>query len=150
MKMANMDHVFDYMFTNPKDSQGVRPQLHKLEICAVVTYLNWTSVCAEVPDAWEGWWVAVFWRRVRWTGRILRVCVVAAALACERFWDDAQRSQWFQTGRFLCCSQRTFWGLLWYEFQPFKHEQNNNLTFNVLIQIEILTVIPTLLVSSLE
>lgn len=23
MKMANMDHVFDYMFTNPKDSQGV-------------------------------------------------------------------------------------------------------------------------------
>ncbi|CAM4677022.1 hypothetical protein PO909_014220 [Leuciscus waleckii] len=22
MKMANMDHVFDYMFTNPKDSQG--------------------------------------------------------------------------------------------------------------------------------
>lgn len=30
MKMANMDHVFDYMFTNPKDSHGVRPQLHKL------------------------------------------------------------------------------------------------------------------------
>lgn len=24
MKMANIDHVFDYMFTNPKDSQGVR------------------------------------------------------------------------------------------------------------------------------
>lgn len=24
MKMANMDHVFDYMFTNPKDFQGVR------------------------------------------------------------------------------------------------------------------------------
>lgn len=23
MKMANMDHVFDYMFTNPKDCQGV-------------------------------------------------------------------------------------------------------------------------------
>lgn len=23
MKMANMDHVFDYMFTNPKDYQGV-------------------------------------------------------------------------------------------------------------------------------
>lgn len=30
MKMANMDHVFDYMFTNPRDSQGVRPQLHSL------------------------------------------------------------------------------------------------------------------------
>lgn len=51
MKMANMDHVFDYMFTNPKDSQDVRPQLHKLEICAVITFLNWMSVCAEAPDA---------------------------------------------------------------------------------------------------
>lgn len=30
MKMANMDHVFDYMFTNPKDSQGVKPQLRNL------------------------------------------------------------------------------------------------------------------------
>ena len=24
MKMANMDAVFDFMFTNPRDSQGVR------------------------------------------------------------------------------------------------------------------------------
>lgn len=27
MKMANMDHVFDYMFTNPKDFHGVRASI---------------------------------------------------------------------------------------------------------------------------
>lgn len=47
MKMANMDHVFDYMFTNPKDSQGVRPLLrlyHQTAKCAVITFLKWLSV----------------------------------------------------------------------------------------------------------
>lgn len=49
MKMANMDHVFDYMFTNPKDSQGVRPPIplfipsHYVS-CAVMTFLRWLSV----------------------------------------------------------------------------------------------------------
>uniref|UniRef100_A0A8C1AYN5 Cap-specific mRNA (nucleoside-2'-O-)-methyltransferase 1 n=2 Tax=Cyprinus carpio TaxID=7962 RepID=A0A8C1AYN5_CYPCA len=57
MKMANMDHVFDYMFTNPKDSQGVRPQLHKLEICL----LYFGDVCAG-PGGFSEY---VLWRR-RW------------------------------------------------------------------------------------
>lgn len=28
MKMANIDHCFDNMFTNPKDSQGVSHSQH--------------------------------------------------------------------------------------------------------------------------
>lgn len=35
MKMANMDHVFDYMFTNPKDFHGVRASLIFKQLCFV-------------------------------------------------------------------------------------------------------------------
>uniref|UniRef100_A0A672ME94 Cap-specific mRNA (nucleoside-2'-O-)-methyltransferase 1 n=1 Tax=Sinocyclocheilus grahami TaxID=75366 RepID=A0A672ME94_SINGR len=57
MKMANMDHVFDYMFTNPKDSQGVRPQMRDKD----GELLYFGDVCAG-PGGFSEY---VLWRR-RW------------------------------------------------------------------------------------
>ncbi|XP_048034089.1 cap-specific mRNA (nucleoside-2'-O-)-methyltransferase 1 [Megalobrama amblycephala] len=56
MKMANMDHVFDYMFTNPKDSQG-KPQTRDKE----GELLYFGDVCAG-PGGFSEY---VLWRR-RW------------------------------------------------------------------------------------
>uniref|UniRef100_A0A8C2HB36 Cap-specific mRNA (nucleoside-2'-O-)-methyltransferase 1 n=1 Tax=Cyprinus carpio TaxID=7962 RepID=A0A8C2HB36_CYPCA len=56
MKMANMDHVFDYMFTNPKDSQG-RPQTRDKD----GELLYFGDVCAG-PGGFSEY---VLWRR-RW------------------------------------------------------------------------------------
>ncbi|XP_066527148.1 cap-specific mRNA (nucleoside-2'-O-)-methyltransferase 1 [Hoplias malabaricus] len=56
MKMANMDHVFDYMFTNPKDSQG-RPMVRDKE----GELLYFGDVCAG-PGGFSEY---VLWRR-RW------------------------------------------------------------------------------------
>lgn len=56
MKMANMDHVFDYMFTNPKDSQGkVQTRDKEGEL------LYFGDVCAG-PGGFSEY---VLWRR-RW------------------------------------------------------------------------------------
>ncbi|XP_077074675.1 cap-specific mRNA (nucleoside-2'-O-)-methyltransferase 1 [Siphateles boraxobius] len=54
MKMANMDHVFDYMFTNPKDSQG-KPQTRDKE----GELLYFGDVCAG-PGGFSEY---VLWRR---------------------------------------------------------------------------------------
>ncbi|XP_062427962.1 cap-specific mRNA (nucleoside-2'-O-)-methyltransferase 1 isoform X2 [Rhea pennata] len=54
MKMANMDHVFDYMFTNPKDSQG-RPLIKERE----AELLYFADVCAG-PGGFSEY---VLWRR---------------------------------------------------------------------------------------
>uniref|UniRef100_A0A673HUF0 Cap-specific mRNA (nucleoside-2'-O-)-methyltransferase 1 n=1 Tax=Sinocyclocheilus rhinocerous TaxID=307959 RepID=A0A673HUF0_9TELE len=56
MKMANMDHVFDYMFTNPKDSQG-KPQTRDKD----GELLYFGDVCAG-PGGFSEY---VLWRR-RW------------------------------------------------------------------------------------
>ncbi|TRY88519.1 hypothetical protein DNTS_014072 [Danionella cerebrum] len=56
MKMANMDHVFDYMFTNPKNSQGV-PQTRERD----GELLYFGDVCAG-PGGFSEY---VLWRR-RW------------------------------------------------------------------------------------
>ncbi|KAM4040522.1 LOW QUALITY PROTEIN: cap-specific mRNA (nucleoside-2'-O-)-methyltransferase 1 [Anomaloglossus baeobatrachus] len=54
MKMANIDHVFDYMFTNPKDSQG-KPQLKERES----ELLYFADVCAG-PGGFSEY---VLWRK---------------------------------------------------------------------------------------
>ncbi|XP_056113918.1 cap-specific mRNA (nucleoside-2'-O-)-methyltransferase 1 isoform X2 [Rhinichthys klamathensis goyatoka] len=54
MKMANMDHVFDYMFTNPKDAQG-KPQTRDKE----GELLYFGDVCAG-PGGFSEY---VLWRR---------------------------------------------------------------------------------------
>lgn len=54
MKMANMDHVFDYMFTNPKDSKG-KPQTRDKE----GELLYFGDVCAG-PGGFSEY---VLWRR---------------------------------------------------------------------------------------
>ncbi|KAI1240656.1 hypothetical protein IHE44_0009092 [Lamprotornis superbus] len=54
MKMANMDHVFDYMFTNPKDSQGV-PLIKEYD----AELLYFADVCAG-PGGFSEY---VLWRR---------------------------------------------------------------------------------------
>uniref|UniRef100_A0A4W4EMI5 Cap-specific mRNA (nucleoside-2'-O-)-methyltransferase 1 n=1 Tax=Electrophorus electricus TaxID=8005 RepID=A0A4W4EMI5_ELEEL len=56
MKMANMDHVFDYMFTNPKDSQG-RPLIRDKES----ELLYFGDVCAG-PGGFSEY---ILWRK-RW------------------------------------------------------------------------------------
>uniref|UniRef100_A0A673M3R5 Cap-specific mRNA (nucleoside-2'-O-)-methyltransferase 1 n=1 Tax=Sinocyclocheilus rhinocerous TaxID=307959 RepID=A0A673M3R5_9TELE len=56
MKMANMDHVFDYMFTNPKDFQG-KPQTRDKD----GELLYFGDVCAG-PGGFSEY---VLWRR-RW------------------------------------------------------------------------------------
>uniref|UniRef100_A0A8C9U0Q9 Cap-specific mRNA (nucleoside-2'-O-)-methyltransferase 1 n=1 Tax=Scleropages formosus TaxID=113540 RepID=A0A8C9U0Q9_SCLFO len=56
MKMANMDHVFDYMFTNPKDAQG-KPYTRDRE----GELLYFGDVCAG-PGGFSEY---VLWRR-RW------------------------------------------------------------------------------------
>uniref|UniRef100_A0A8B9KBF2 Cap-specific mRNA (nucleoside-2'-O-)-methyltransferase 1 n=1 Tax=Astyanax mexicanus TaxID=7994 RepID=A0A8B9KBF2_ASTMX len=56
MKMANMDHVFDYMFTNPKDSQG-KPLVRDKE----GELLYFGDVCAG-PGGFSEY---ILWRR-RW------------------------------------------------------------------------------------
>ncbi|KAK3547628.1 hypothetical protein QTP86_026269 [Hemibagrus guttatus] len=56
MKMANMDHVFDYMFTNPKDSQG-KPLFRDRES----ELLYFGDVCAG-PGGFSEY---VLWRK-RW------------------------------------------------------------------------------------
>lgn len=56
MKMANMDHVFDYMFTNPKDSQD-KPQTRDKD----GELLYFGDVCAG-PGGFSEY---VLWRR-RW------------------------------------------------------------------------------------
>ncbi|XP_066451385.1 cap-specific mRNA (nucleoside-2'-O-)-methyltransferase 1 [Eleutherodactylus coqui] len=54
MKMANMDHVFDYMFTNPKDSQG-KPLLKDRDS----ELLYFADVCAGIGGFSE----YVLWRK---------------------------------------------------------------------------------------
>ncbi|XP_059697369.1 cap-specific mRNA (nucleoside-2'-O-)-methyltransferase 1 [Haemorhous mexicanus] len=54
MKMANMDHVFDYMFTNPKDCQGV-PLIKEYD----AELLYFADVCAG-PGGFSEY---VLWRR---------------------------------------------------------------------------------------
>ncbi|XP_063774937.1 cap-specific mRNA (nucleoside-2'-O-)-methyltransferase 1 [Pseudophryne corroboree] len=54
MKMANIDHVFDYMFTNPKDSQG-KPLLKDRES----ELLYFADVCAG-PGGFSEY---VLWRK---------------------------------------------------------------------------------------
>ncbi|XP_016334438.1 cap-specific mRNA (nucleoside-2'-O-)-methyltransferase 1-like, partial [Sinocyclocheilus anshuiensis] len=54
MKMANMDHVFDYMFTNPKDFQG-KPQTRDKD----GELLYFGDVCAG-PGGFSEY---VLWRR---------------------------------------------------------------------------------------
>uniref|UniRef100_A0A8C3PX59 Cap-specific mRNA (nucleoside-2'-O-)-methyltransferase 1 n=1 Tax=Chrysolophus pictus TaxID=9089 RepID=A0A8C3PX59_CHRPC len=54
MKMANMDHVFDYMFTNPKDFQG-RPLIKERD----AELLYFADVCAG-PGGFSEY---VLWRR---------------------------------------------------------------------------------------
>uniref|UniRef100_A0A8U7M0L3 Cap-specific mRNA (nucleoside-2'-O-)-methyltransferase 1 n=1 Tax=Corvus moneduloides TaxID=1196302 RepID=A0A8U7M0L3_CORMO len=54
MKMANMDHVFDYMFTNPKDYQGV-PLIKEYD----AELLYFADVCAG-PGGFSEY---VLWRR---------------------------------------------------------------------------------------
>ncbi|NP_001123814.1 cap-specific mRNA (nucleoside-2'-O-)-methyltransferase 1 [Xenopus tropicalis] len=54
MKMANVDHVFDYMFTNPKDSHG-RPKLKDKES----ELLYFADVCAG-PGGFSEY---VLWRK---------------------------------------------------------------------------------------
>lgn len=55
MKMANMDHVFDYMFTNPKDAQGTLVREKEGEL------LYFGDVCAG-PGGFSEY---VLWRK-RW------------------------------------------------------------------------------------
>lgn len=56
MKMANMDHVFDYMFTNPKDTHGVKSwnawhiKSH-LWMYAVFIFNIYKCLCVEAPGA---------------------------------------------------------------------------------------------------
>uniref|UniRef100_A0A8C5MK83 Cap-specific mRNA (nucleoside-2'-O-)-methyltransferase 1 n=1 Tax=Leptobrachium leishanense TaxID=445787 RepID=A0A8C5MK83_9ANUR len=54
MKMANIDHVFDYMFTNPKDAQG-RPKLRDKDS----DLLYFADVCAG-PGGFSEY---VLWRK---------------------------------------------------------------------------------------
>ncbi|OCT79566.1 cap-specific mRNA (nucleoside-2'-O-)-methyltransferase 1-like isoform X1 [Xenopus laevis] len=54
MKMANIDHVFEYMFTNPKDSQG-KPKLKEKES----ELLYFADVCAG-PGGFSEY---VLWRK---------------------------------------------------------------------------------------
>ncbi|NWR70974.1 CMTR1 methyltransferase, partial [Centropus unirufus] len=55
MKMANMDHVFDYMFTNPKDFHGVSPLIKERD----AELLYFADVCAG-PGGFSEY---VLWRR---------------------------------------------------------------------------------------
>ncbi|XP_062871033.1 cap-specific mRNA (nucleoside-2'-O-)-methyltransferase 1 [Trichomycterus rosablanca] len=59
MKMANMDHVFDYMFTNPKDAQG-RPTVRDKDS----ELLYFGDVCAG-PGGFSEY---VLWRK-RWNAK---------------------------------------------------------------------------------
>ncbi|XP_029448762.1 cap-specific mRNA (nucleoside-2'-O-)-methyltransferase 1 isoform X2 [Rhinatrema bivittatum] len=54
MKMANIDHVFDYMFTNPKDSEG-KPQMKEWD----AELLYFADVCAG-PGGFSEY---VLWRK---------------------------------------------------------------------------------------
>uniref|UniRef100_A0A4W3GG26 Cap-specific mRNA (nucleoside-2'-O-)-methyltransferase 1 n=1 Tax=Callorhinchus milii TaxID=7868 RepID=A0A4W3GG26_CALMI len=59
MKMANIDHVFDYMFTNPKDSNG-KPLVRDKD----AELLYFADVCAG-PGGFSEY---VLWRR-RWNAK---------------------------------------------------------------------------------
>lgn len=82
MKMANIDHCFDNMFTNPKDSQGVsnsRRVFNAPQLLQVGDDLN--LLCVEIPDQRPRRRASVLWGRVRGTGRLFRVHSVEEALA---------------------------------------------------------------------
>jgi len=122
MKMANIDHCFDQMFSNPKDSQGVSWSKNQLTRVA----LDFSSTdgetnlfhCVETSDQGPRGGTDVLRRRLRGARRLFRVHTVAAALACQGVWHDAERILWLQTGRFLCGAEWAVWALLWYAHIP--------------------------------
>lgn len=124
MKMANIDHCFDNMFTNPKDSQGVSDGWYVVQWTFVGSAHTHNPVWSdgeadfssvESPDKGPGRRAFVFRRRLCRARRLFGVRSVEKALACKGIWHDAERTLWLQTGRFLRSAEWALRTLLWYE-----------------------------------
>lgn len=124
VKMANMDTMLDYMFTSPKDANGVSTMsmvlvsvVFWLKLALQFYFTTYMYINTNVSCFLETYTEAFRHFVLRWylcgAGRFQWVRAVENQGGRQGIRNDLERSLWLQTGRLFCRTSWNVWASLW-------------------------------------